>query len=211
MRFVFLGPPGAGKGTLAGEISGRCGVVHISTGGILRAAIQKQTALGKKVQKVVEVGGLVDDQTVTELVRERVSHEDVVSGFILDGFPRTVTQARCLEDIVPIDYAVSIVVPDDVLVARLTGRRVCSACGSSYHVLFAQPKREGVCDRCRGVLVVREDDKMSAILQRLTAYRAQAEPIVHFYSEREKLVSLNGAPPISDVVLEFQERFAQSR
>ena len=163
MNFIFLGPPGAGKGSLAVKVAEDYKIPHISTGDIFRAAIKNQTELGKKVKAIIDSGALVSDDLTCELVKDRLSQPDTQNGFILDGFPRTLPQAECLDQIclelnIKIDFVIDIEVPTDELIARLSGRRVCKSCGASYHVTLNRPKVDGVCDICGGELYTRKDD-----------------------------------------------------
>ncbi|CEM61893.1 adenylate kinase [Treponema phagedenis] len=207
MNFIFLGPPGAGKGTLATEISKRYQIPHISTGQIFREAIKNQTELGKQVKAVMDSGALVSDSLTIALVRERLSEPDIKEGFILDGFPRTIPQAEALEAITKIDHAVNFVISTDKILERLTGRRVCSSCGRNYHVLFAQPKVADCCDACGEKLIIREDDKKEAILKRLEAYDKQTKPLISFYEKKNVLANIDAEPQVDEVLQLFQKAF----
>ncbi len=207
MKLIFLGPPGAGKGTLAALVAGLYKIPHISTGEIFRAAIREKTALGVKVQAIIDAGQLVSDDITIELVRERLAKSDAVNGFILDGFPRTIPQAEALASIVNVDAAVNFDIDDNDVTARLSGRRVCKNCSQNYHIDYMKPKVEGKCDKCGGDLFIREDDKIEAITKRLEVYRAQTAPLINHYRDLSKLVDID-AKPDSVVVLEsFQKIF----
>ena len=167
MNFIFLGPPGAGKGTLAAAVSALYGIPHISTGEIFRAAIKAQTPLGKKVKAIIDSGALVGDDITVELIRDRLAQSDAKNGFILDGFPRTINQAKQLEKIAKIDCAVNFDINDEAVVERLSGRRVCRKCSHNFHVVFMPPEKENTCTHCGGELYIRDDDKPEAIKRRL--------------------------------------------
>lgn len=207
MKLIFLGPPGAGKGTLAALVAERFSIPHISTGEIFRAAIREKTPLGLKVQAIIDAGQLVGDDITIELVKERLAQGDTGNGFILDGFPRTIAQAEALSAIVNIDAAVNFDIADDEVVSRLSGRRVCKGCNRNYHVVNMPPKVPNVCDKCGGELFIREDDKVDAISRRLEVYRSQTAPLIAWYRERSKLTDID-ARPASGVILErFTELF----
>ena len=209
MKLIFLGPPGAGKGTLAALVAESYKIPHISTGEIFRAAIREKTPLGLKVQAIIDAGQLVSDDITIELVRERLAKDDAKKGFILDGFPRTIPQAEALAGIVSIDAAVNFDIADNDVVSRLSGRRVCKTCSQNYHVDYMKPKVDGKCDKCGGDLFVREDDKIEAITKRLEVYRAQTAPLIDFYRNNGKLTDID-AKPASGIVLEsFKKAFPQ--
>jgi adenylate kinase len=184
MKLIFLGPPGAGKGTLAGLVAKELGVPQVSTGDIFRDAIKRETDLGKQVKAIVGRGDLVPDELTVSLVRERLAAPDAAKGYILDGFPRTIPQAEALAAFQQLDAVVNFVVGDDVVVLRLTGREVCRACGAIYHVRNMPSKVKGVCDRCGGATYTRDDDKLESITNRLEVYKRQTEPLVAFYRGR---------------------------
>lgn len=210
MQLIFLGPPGAGKGTLAALVAGMYKIPHISTGEIFRVAIREKTALGLKVQAIIDAGQLVSDDITIELVKERLSKEDAKHGFILDGFPRTIPQAEALAGIITIDAAINFDISDKDVVSRLSGRRVCKTCSHNYHVDFMPPKVANVCDKCGGDLFIREDDKIEAITKRLEVYRSQTAPLIDHYRKEGKLIDID-ARPASGLVLEsFQKHFPLS-
>lgn len=207
MKLIFLGPPGAGKGTLAALVAGLYRIPHISTGEIFRAAIREKTPLGLKVQAIIDSGQLVSDDITIALVRERLSKDDAKNGFILDGFPRTIPQAEALAGIVDIDAAVNFDIADHDVIARLSGRRVCKGCSQNYHVDYMKPKVEGKCDKCGGELFIREDDKIESITKRLEVYRSQTAPLIEHYKKLDKLTDID-ARPASAVILEsFKKLF----
>lgn len=201
MKLIFLGPPGAGKGTLAALVAETYMIPHISTGEIFRTAIREKTPLGQKVQAIIDSGQLVSDDITIELVRERLAKKDAANGFILDGFPRTIPQAEALGEIVGIDHAVNFDIADEDVVSRLSGRRVCKDCGHNYHIINIPPKVEGKCDKCGGDLYIREDDKIEAISKRLEVYRSQTAPLIDHYRKASKLIDID-AKPASGVILE---------
>ncbi len=205
MRMVFLGPPGAGKGTLAAMASARLGLPHISTGDLFRAAISEGSDLGKKVKQVLAEGRLVSDALTIELVRERLGRDDAEKGWILDGFPRTTGQAQALEEFDPVDRVVNFDVEDPLILFRLTGRIVCKACGKIYHARTMPPRIAGVCDACSGQLYTRPDDSEEAIRTRLTAYRQQTAPLIEWYGSRGKLATIDGAGTPEEVYVRFAE------
>ena len=184
MKLIFLGPPGAGKGTLAGLVAKELGVPQISTGDIFRDAIKRGTELGRRVKAIVGRGDLVPDELTVSLVQERLAEPDAAHGYILDGFPRTIPQAEALEGFERLDAVVNFLIGDDVVITRLTGREVCRACGAIYHVRNMPTKVKGVCDRCGGETYTRPDDALESITNRLEVYKRQTEPLIAFYRER---------------------------
>ncbi len=181
MNLIFLGAPGAGKGTLAGIVSGEYGIPQISTGDLFREAVKDGTELGRKVKGIMERGELVPDELTVALVRGRLERPDTARGYIMDGFPRTIPQARALDGFQRIDAAINFRSDDAVLIRRLSGRRVCRVCGAIYHVDNIPPKVEGICDRCGGQLYIRDDDRIESIRNRLRVYREQTEPLIDYY------------------------------
>ena len=197
MRLVLLGPPGAGKGTQAQVLCKDLGIPHISTGDMLREALKAETPLGLKAKAFMEKGALVPDAVVIDLVRERLSKTDAQKGFILDGFPRTVEQAKSLDEglaelLMPLDKVLYFKTTFAVIVARLSGRRVCGQCGKNYHIVNFKPKREGVCDVCGSGLVQRPDDNESTIEKRLKVYEDQTEPLIGYYRQKKILTEVSG-------------------
>ena len=197
LRLVLLGPPGAGKGTQAQVLSKDLSIPHISTGDMLREALKAQTPLGLKAKAFMEKGALVPDEVVIGLVRERFSKADAQKGFILDGFPRTVEQAKSLDEtlaelVMPLDTVLYFETSLVVIVMRLSGRRVCGQCGKNYHVVNFKPKTEGVCDVCGFKLVQRVDDNEATIEKRLKVYKDQTEPLIGYYRQKKVLTEVSG-------------------
>ena len=185
MKLMFLGAPGAGKGTQAEIVSKNHSIPTISTGALLRTAMKEGTELGLKAKAFISAGELVPDDVVIGIIKDRLGEDDCKNGFILDGFPRTVPQAKALEDMkIEMDLVISIEVSDESIIKRMGGRRLCSECGASYHTEHIPPKKEGVCDTCGGALMIREDDKPETVISRLEVYHKQTEPLKEFYSER---------------------------
>ena len=199
MNLILLGAPGAGKGTQAELLVEKLNIPSISTGNMLRDAIKNGTELGKQVKIYMDGGLLVPDELVLGIVAERVAQDDCANGFILDGVPRTLAQAEVLDAKgVRIDHVVSIEVDDSVIEGRMTGRRVCSACGASYHVTANPPKQEGICDLCEGELVIRKDDAPETVRKRLQVYHASTEVLKDYYAKQGKLRLVEGNQPIED-------------
>lgn len=194
MRLIFLGPPGAGKGTLSAMARDRLGIPHISTGDLFRVAIQQGTPLGQQVQAIVSSGGLVPDELTIALVREKLESPEAARGFILDGFPRTVPQAEALEGFCPIDHAVSFELAREELMRRLAGRLVCKRCGAVYHRFNKPPRTEGICDLCGGEVASRPDDEPQAVSRRLDLYEEQTAPLLKYYAEKGLLRRLDASP-----------------
>ncbi len=204
MNLVFMGPPGAGKGTQAAKIVEKYGVVHISTGDMFRAAMKNETPLGVEAKKYVDNGLLVPDSVTNGIVKERLAQDDCKNGILLDGFPRTVDQAKALEVIMEelntqIDYVVSLDVKEEFLIARLTGRRMCPSCGASFHMVFSKPKVEGICDVCGTDLYQRKDDNEESAQVRLSEYRSKTQPLFDYYREQNKLYNIDGAASMDEV------------
>lgn len=197
MRLVLVGPPGVGKGTQAVRLRDALGVPHVSTGDMLREAVQKGSALGRKVRGFVESGKLVPDDLVGEVIEERLSRKDAGAGFVLDGFPRTDAQVGILDRVLgklhaPLDGVIALTAPEAVIVRRLSGRRICPSCGTVYHIDTWPPKSAGVCDGCGSALVQRADDAEEVIRERLRVYAAQTLPVLRTYRERGLLREVDG-------------------
>ncbi|OJF77002.1 MAG: adenylate kinase [Treponema sp. CETP13] len=207
MNLIFLGPPGAGKGTLAVKVAEEYKIPHISTGDIFRAAIKNKTELGIKVKAIIDAGDLVSDDLTVALVKDRLAQDDTKKGFILDGFPRTIPQAEALEDITKIDAAVNFDIADEAVVERLSGRRVCKDCGTNFHIMFNKTKIEGKCDKCGGDLYTRDDDKIEAIKNRLVVYRKSTAPLINFYKTKGNLVDIDARPAPAVILKEFESKF----
>lgn len=205
MRIVLLGAPGSGKGTQAKKLMDAHNIPQISTGDLLRAAVKAQSELGQRAKAAMDAGELVADDIVIGMIRERLKQADTQNGFILDGFPRSTTQASALDEMLneldkPLQKAVLINVEFNNLVKRLTGRRTCSSCGQMYNVYFSPPKTDGVCDRCGGTdLAHRADDNEETISHRLTVYQEQTEPLVAYYDKQGKLASVEGEGELDEV------------
>jgi adenylate kinase len=208
MKLIFLGPPGAGKGTLAARAVEFLKVPHISTGAIFRAAIAAQSPLGIKVKAIIDAGKLVDDETTVELVKERLDQEDAREGYILDGFPRTIPQAEALSLFSRVDRVINFDLPDAAALERLGGRLVCRKCGVNYHKTFNPPKNTGVCDACGGEVYTREDDREEAVAKRLEVYREQTAPLIDYYRDRGLLTDVDARPAVDQVVENFREAIA---
>ena len=196
MNFVFLGPPGAGKGTVAKIISQSRGIPHISTGDLFRENIKNETELGIKVKELLAKGLLVPDDVTSAMVKNRLEKNDILNGYIMDGYPRTIIQAEAFSTFSKIDTVVNFLLDDDSIMARLSGRRTCSRCGNMHHILFMPPKQEGICDICGGSLIIRDDDKPESIKKRLAVYSKQTEPLIEYYKKKGILHSIDaGSEP----------------
>ncbi len=203
MDIILIGPPGSGKGTQAKMIVDRYKVLHISTGDILRENVRNGTPLGVEAKKFMEAGKLVPDSLLIDIIKDRLAKEDVKAGWMLDGYPRTIPQAEALDKILPalgqkIDVVLNIDVPDEELVKRVTGRRMCK-CGATYHVSFNKPKVEGKCDACGGELYQRADDTEETVKQRLNAYHAQTQPLIDYYNKRGIVATVLGVGDIKAI------------
>ena len=190
MRLILLGAPGAGKGIQADFIKDKLGIPSVSTGNLLRSAMAHGTELGKQVAAYMDGGKLVPDELVIELVKERIAQPDCANGLIFDGFPRTVAQAEALDKVMKVDMAIFLHVEDDVIVNRMSGRRTCPECQTTYHVATHPPKVEGVCDKCGAQLGIRKDDQPEVVRQRIAIYHEQTEPIVKYYQQQGLLVNI---------------------
>ena len=204
MRIIMLGAPGAGKGTQAKKIAAKYGIPHISTGDIFRANIKNGTELGKKAKTYMDQGLLVPDELTCDLVVDRIQQDDAKNGYVLDGFPRTIPQAECLTEALKklgsgIDYAIDVDVPDENIVNRMSGRRACLKCGATYHIVYAAPKTENVCDTCGETLVLRDDDKPETVSKRLKVYHEQTQPLIDYYTEQGVLKTVDGNRSLDEV------------
>ena len=204
MYLLLMGPPGAGKGTQAAKLVERYDIPHVSTGDIFRGALQERTPLGLEAKRYMDVGALVPDQVTVGITRERLAKSDCIGGFILDGFPRTLQQAQALDQMlakmgIRLNKVVNIAVPDQELIPRLTGRRICQSCGATYHMEFRPPAQQNVCDRCGGELYQRTDDQEETVRERLEVYRLQTQPLIQYYRDRDLYSEINGAQPTETV------------
>lgn len=210
MNLILLGPPGAGKGTQAKNITERYGIPQISTGDILRQAVKNHTTMGVKAKEFMDQGKLVPDEVVIGIIKERLADKDCEGGFILDGFPRTLAQAEVLSSLLKnvgneIEFVIDIAVGEDSLVTRLTGRRTCKNCGNGYHIKFAPPAKEGVCDKCGGELYLRDDDNEETVKQRFKVYKDQSETLKSFYGNSGKYHRIDGEQDIKDVFVNIEK------
>lgn len=204
MNLMLFGAPGAGKGTQAKFLIEKYGIPQISTGDILRAAIADKTDMGMEAKKFMDDGKLVPDSTIIGIIKDRLAQEDCKNGFILDGFPRTLPQAEALDQLmkdmgISLDKVISLNVPDELIVGRITGRRVCSSCGASFHVEFNPSQKENVCDYCNSELIIRKDDNADTVKSRLEAYHEQTAPLIDFYTKMGVIITLDGTKDVSDV------------
>ncbi len=198
MNLIFLGAPGAGKGTLATMLSKDYGIPQISTGDLFRAAVKEGSELGKQVQGIMEKGELVPDSLTVELVRERLSKSDAAGGYILDGFPRTVAQADALAEFQKTNAVINFSISDELVIRRLSGRRVCRSCGAIYHIENMPPKVAGICDSCGAELYIRDDDKIESIKNRLRVYKDQTEPLIAYYRNKGLLQEIDSSKSPQD-------------
>lgn len=204
MKIIMLGAPGAGKGTQAKMIADRYGIPHVSTGDIFRANIKNNTELGKQAKAYMDKGELVPDELTVKILLDRVAQDDCKSGYVLDGFPRTIPQAEVLDKELgrlgeSIDYAIDVEVPDENIVKRMGGRRACVTCGATYHIEHVPPKQEGICDNCGGELILRDDDKPETVQNRLNVYHTQTQPLIDFYNAKGVLREVDGTKDMMDV------------
>ncbi len=199
MKLILLGAPGAGKGTQAEIISKRLSIPIISTGNILKDAVRRGTELGQRANEFMSSGRLVPDDVIIGILRQRVTADDCADGFILDGVPRTVAQAEALEEMgIEVDKVISLEVPDETILERLSGRRVCPGCGNTYHVSFKRPAKEGVCDACGEKLIVRDDDRVETVKTRLKVYHETTEQLKDYYEKQGKLRTVDGRQEVAD-------------
>lgn len=210
MKIIMLGAPGAGKGTQAKKIAGKYNIPHISTGDIFRANIKNGTELGNKAKTYMDQGLLVPDELVVDLVVDRVKELDCVNGYVLDGFPRTIPQAKALDEALKaiedqMDYAVNVEVPDENIIRRMSGRRACVACGATYHLVYIPTKVEGICDVCEAELILREDDKPETVKKRLDIYHEQTQPLIDYYTEKGILLEVDGTVDMDEVFAQINK------
>ncbi len=208
MRLILLGAPGSGKGTVAGEISDKYGIVHISTGDIFRSNIKEGTDLGKEAQEYMQRGALVPDELTIKMLNDRFEADDVAKGFLLDGFPRTLNQADALGELLSernesLDIALNIHVPYETIKNRISGRRICSNCGEDFNVFFNPPKVDGICDNCGSELSQREDDKEETVVKRLETYENQTKPLIEYYEDKGILKTVDNSGALEDTLVEL--------
>lgn len=204
MKIIMLGAPGAGKGTQAKQIADKYKIPHISTGDIFRANIKNGTELGMKAKTYMDQGLLVPDELVVDLIMDRFKEADCANGYVLDGFPRTIPQAEALDAALSaigekVDYAINVEVPDENIVRRMSGRRACVGCGATYHIVYNPTKKENVCDRCNGELILRDDDKPETVMKRLSVYHEQTQPLITYYGEKGVLKEVDGTKDMNEV------------
>ncbi|MFQ5455938.1 MAG: adenylate kinase [Nitrospirota bacterium] len=210
MKIIFLGPPGVGKGTQAKQIADDYKIANISTGDIMRDAVQKGTPLGLEAKSYMDSGGLVPDQIVMDIVKEKLKSEECRNGFLLDGFPRTEVQADSLSDIT-IDRVVSFELGEEEIIRRLTKRRKCSSCNSLFNIEFHPPQKDGICDNCGGALTQRDDDKEETIKRRLIVYKEETEPLIEYYAKKGLLAKVDSNGEIEDVYSRLKEVLEDSQ
>ena len=208
MKIIMLGAPGAGKGTQAKKLAAKYGIPHISTGDIFRANIKEGTELGSKAKGYMDQGLLVPDELVIDLVVDRLTWDDAKGGYVLDGFPRSIPQARALTDALAakgesVDYAIDIEIPDQNIIERMGGRRACVGCGATYHIVNIPPKKEGICDNCGEKLILRDDDKPETVKKRLDVYHEQTQPLIEYYKNEGVLRSVDGTLSMDDCFAEI--------
>jgi len=204
MRIILLGAPGAGKGTQANLLSEQLGIPQISTGDLLRSNMKNETPLGKTAKSYMDKGLLVPDEITLSLVRDRLNKDDCKRGFILDGFPRTLQQAKALENELEgtasnLDLVINIDIADEEIIKRLSGRRICSNCGNTYHMDYNPPRENGTCDKCQNTLIQRNDDEESTVIKRLNTYHEQTEPLIEYYQKRNMLTEIDGTKTIEEI------------
>lgn len=215
MKIIFLGPPGSGKGTYSSRIGPKYGIPHISTGDIFRAEIKAGTELGKKVEEILKAGGLVPDELTMEVIKKRLSQPDCRNGFIADGFPRTIAQADALEKIAKVDIVLNLVLPDDIIIEKISSRRTCKNCGNIYNIADISregirmppmlPKAEGKCDKCGGELIQRSDERPEIIKGRLEVYKKQTQPLIDYYRGKGLLKDIKVDSPPDEMVSKILE------
>jgi adenylate kinase len=198
-KYIFLGPPGAGKGTMAKRLAVHANLVHISTGDLFRDAIARETPLGLRVKAIIDRGDLVPDEVTVDMLKERIDQADCGKGFILDGFPRTIPQAEALATIAAIDAVINFTLDDASVVERLSGRRVCAKCNRNYHIRTMPPKRQGRCDDCGSALYTRKDDQIESIRNRLVVYQKQTAPLIDYFLSRGVLKNIDAAGDVETV------------
>lgn len=214
MKIIMLGAPGAGKGTQAKKIAEAYNIPHISTGDIFRANLKEGTELGLKAKTYMDKGELVPDELTCDLVVDRISKDDAKNGYVLDGFPRTIPQADALTTALEargeaVDFAIDVDVPDENIINRMSGRRACVGCGATYHLEFAPPKAEGICDACGKELILRDDDKPETVANRLRVYHEQTQPLIEYYTAKSVLYTVDGTQDIDKVFEDIRNILGQ--
>lgn len=215
MKIVMLGAPGAGKGTQAIKIADKYDIPHISTGDIFRANIKGGTELGQKAKSYIDKGELVPDEVTIGMLLDRIAQDDCKNGYVLDGFPRTIPQAESLTEALKsqddkIDFALNIDVPDEAIIERMSGRRACPKCGATYHIVYAAPKTENICDKCGTELIIRSDDKPETVKDRLNVYHQQTEPLIAYYKAAGVLREVNGTQELPKVFEDVVEILSEN-
>ena len=210
MKIIMLGAPGAGKGTQAKRIAEKYQIPHISTGDIFRSNIKEGTELGMKAKQFMDQGLLVPDEVTIGMLLDRIHQDDCEKGYVLDGFPRTIPQAEALDKALAemgqkMDYAIDVEVPDENIINRMSGRRACVGCGATYHMVYAAPAKEGICDKCGGELILRDDDKPETVEKRLRVYHEQTQPLIDYYKEKGVLHSVDGTKDMEEVFQSITE------
>ena len=210
MNLILLGPPGAGKGTLAERLSRELNIPHISTGELFRTAIKNRNAMGIKVQTLLDSGNLVPDDFTIAIVDERLKEEDAAKGFILDGFPRTIPQAKAFDDHQKIDFVINFSLDEESVIKRLSGRRICSKCGKGYHLEYIPPKIAETCDVCSEKLISRIDDQIDSIINRLEVYLRLTEPLIDYYESSNLLKTVDASPTAEEVLIQVKKTINRS-
>lgn len=215
MKIIMLGAPGAGKGTQAKMIAGEYNIPHISTGDIFRANIKEKTPLGIEAKAYIDKGQLVPDSLTINMLLDRIEKEDCRNGYILDGFPRTIPQAVSLDEALKekketITCAINVDVPDERIIARMSGRRACLSCGATYHLSYVPPKKEGICDVCGAELVLRDDDKPETVKERLGVYHKQTQPLIEYYEKQNLLLTVDGTRDVKEVFADIVKSLGES-
>lgn len=203
MKILVIGPQGSGKGTQAEILSKKFNAPYISTGVIFRQAVKDKTELGKQVKQIIDAGKLVSDELTNKIIKERLSQSDCQNGFVMDGFPRNLIQTEFLDNNFSSDKALEIWISDQEAISRISGRRSCPKCGKVYHLKFNPPEQDEICNECNEKLTIRDDDQEDAIKKRLAIYHEQTEPVLNFYNSQNKLIKINGEPPIAEVTKEI--------
>lgn len=210
MKLIFLGPPGAGKGTYATYAAKEYGIVHVSTGDLLRAEVKKETELGKEIGEIIQKGNLVPDRMITDLLKKRFEEPDCKKGYILDGFPRNIPQVHILkDDNIEFEHVINFTATKETIIKRLSGRRTCKKCGAIYHIINIPPKKEGVCDKCGGELYQREDQKEEVVKHRLEVYEEQTKPLIEHFRKEGSLIDIDADKKAEEVWEELKKLLDQ--